>query len=138
MLLWHTIAIITTSSWSKAYVDTFVVVADVSVFVAVLARCTFHFFTANQWIAEIILWTGALGLVFGCDAGGVHATDRGIIATVTAFWNTGHLNAGGRVGTIGVAVVADIRFMATWVFVRVADQILRTFATIGTRLVFAN
>lgn len=116
----HAEGIVSAGSGRQADVNALVVIADVRLLGAVVAGSALHLLAPNQSVTVEVLWTAALGSMVAGDAGGVHAANGGVVAAVSALWCASNLNTGRGVRTFSVSVVADVRLVAAWLFVRIA------------------
>ena len=93
MRLRHAVGVVAAGGGSKAHVDTFVVVAHVGVLGTVLARSALNLFAPHQRVSKKVFWARTFGFVKRGDAGGIHATNGWIVATVSALGHASHQNA---------------------------------------------
>lgn len=134
----HAIGILATGRRCQAHIDALVLVAHLILLSTVQAGGALHLLTSDIGITDEVLGTGALGLVLDRYARGIHAAHSRIIAPVATLGHARHLNARGRVGTVHITIVANVRLVTAWMAVSIAHHAVGTLARIAARSVLAN
>lgn len=113
-------SVVTTCSGRQADVNALVVIANVSFLDAVVAGSALHLLASHEGVTVKVLWTATLRSMVGGDTGGVHSANGRIVAAVSTLRSACYLNTSRGVWTFSVTVVADVRFVAAWLFISIA------------------